>query len=83
MFQDFDHGPTEDPTGPTVKKAATVFKTCLERQECRDDVDSVHKLSQALAYMCRESLRKSWRYDKEFPSEHEDIIHDYEKRFQK
>lgn len=76
----------EDPNEkiPTVEEAATAFKTCLERQDCRDDLDSVRRLSQALAYTCRESLRKSWRYSvTEFNCEYKKTIHNYEKRFQK
>ena len=86
MFQDFDHGPADDSKEkpPTVEEAATVFKTCLERQDCRDNLESVRKLSQALAYTCRESLRKSWRYtQKEFRYEYKKAIKDYEQSFQK
>jgi hypothetical protein len=84
MLEDFSHGRTDGPDDPTVEEAATVFKTCLERQDCKDDAEAVHKLSRALAYTCRESLRKSWRYKAAgFRPEHKTTILEYEKRFQK
>jgi hypothetical protein len=61
MAEDFSHGRTDEADDPTVE-AAALFKMCLERQDCRDDTEAVHRLSRALAYTCRESLRKSWRY---------------------
>jgi len=94
MLQDFGHGRDEDSkkTGvcedpnkpPTVEEAATVFKACLERQDCRDNLESVRILSQALAYTCRESLRKSWRYSSTgFRPEYQKAIRDHEGSFQK
>jgi len=81
MVQDFDHGPRL----PAVKvaKAATNFKTCLERPDCRDDAQALANLSRALAYTCRESLRDSWRYaPTNFDQTHKNVIDEYAKKFQ-
>lgn len=84
MLEDFSHGRTDRGDDPTVEEAATVFKTCLERQDCRDDSEAVHRLSRALAYTCRESLRKSWRYETNgFRLEHRTTILEFENKFQK
>jgi hypothetical protein len=63
MVEDFDHGPKEKQDSLTVEDVMRVLKTCLEKEDCKDDTKAIQRLSRALARTCRESLRRSWRYE--------------------